>query len=216
MLKLNLFGQNKEPKILCLGAHCDDIEIGCGGTLTRIIQETPGAQVYWAVFSGNEERRLEAKKSAQVFLEKVFAKTIDIQNFKESYFPFVGDQIKDYFEQISNNFSPDLIFTHHSEDAHQDHRLISSLTWNTFRNHLVLEYEIPKYDGDLGVPNVYFTLSKNDVELKVTRLLEHFKSQSSRQWFDPETFKAIMRIRGIEINSSSKYAEAFYSRKILC
>jgi LmbE family N-acetylglucosaminyl deacetylase len=215
MLKLNLFGENKKPKILCLGAHCDDIEIGCGGTLLRLIREVPDAQICWVVFSGNEERRREAQKSAQVLLEKVTTKTVDIQNFRESYFPFVGDQIKDYFEQISN-FSPDLIFTHCEKDAHQDHRLISSLTWNTFRNNLVLEYEIPKYDADLGTPNVYFTLSKADVELKVTHLLGHFKSQSLRQWFDSETFKAIMRIRGLEINSSSKYAEAFYSRKILC
>ena len=215
MHKVRFFEENQELNILCLGAHPDDIEIGCGGTILRLIEEIPGAQFYWAVFSGDEKRRKEACESARVFIKKAKAKKIDVQDFRESYFPFVGAQIKDYFERLGKEFSPDIVFTHCSSDAHQDHRLISSLTWNTFRDHFILEYEVPKYDGDLGTPNLYVYLNESQVERKIGFLCDVFQTQKKKQWFDEETFRSILRIRGVESNSPSKYAEAFYCRKII-
>lgn len=214
MLKLNLFSQ-KNPKILCLGAHSDDIEIGCGGTILRLLREIPDAQFYWLVFSANENRAEEATESAASFLSVTKLKTIDIQNFRESYFPFIGAEIKDYFEKLKKNYDPDIIFTHYGNDAHQDHGLISNLTWNTYRDHFILEYEIPKYDGDLITPNLYSNIETSDVENKVDHICRFFKTQKQRAWFSKETFRSIMRIRGIESNSPSGYAEAFHSRKII-
>jgi LmbE family N-acetylglucosaminyl deacetylase len=215
MRKVRFFEENQELNILCLGAHPDDIEIGCGGTILRLIEEVPRAQFYWTVFSGDERRGKEACESAEVFLKKVKAKKIDIQDFRESYFPFVGAKIKDYFEKLGKRFSPDIVFTHCRNDAHQDHRVISDLTWNTFRDNIILEYEVPKYDGDLRIPNLYIYLNESQVERKINHLCEIFQSQKKKQWFDEETFRSISRIRGIESNSPSKYAEAFYCRKIV-
>jgi len=216
MLKIQFFNGRGNPKILCLGAHPDDIEIGCGGAILKLITETPNIQFYWVVFSGNKERTKEARQSANLFLREAFSKTIKVQQYRESYFPFIGTEIKDFFEEIKKEFSPDLIFTHYTNDAHQDHRLLANLTWNTFRNHFILEYEIPKYDGDLGTPNLYFHLDECVVRKKVGFICDTFKSQKGKGWFSEETFKSILRIRGIESNSPSKYSEAFYCRKIVC
>jgi LmbE family N-acetylglucosaminyl deacetylase len=215
MLKVRFFEENQKLNILCLGAHPDDIEIGCGGTVLRLIEELPEAQFYWIVFSGDEKRGKEACESAKVFLKKVKAREINVQDFRESYFPFIGARIKDYFEKLKNEFSPDIVFTHYANDAHQDHRLISNLTWNTFRDHFILEYEVPKYDGDLGTPNLYVHLSESDVRRKIKYIFDIFRTQKEKQWFSGETFRAILRIRGVESNSPSKYAEAFYCRKIV-
>ena len=215
LLKPRFFVENKEPAILCLGAHSDDIEIGCGGTILRLLEDLPKAQIYWVVFSANEQRHIEALKGAENFLNTTKNKIIDVQNFRESYFPFIGDKIKDYFEKIKNNFSPDIIFTHYAHDAHQDHQFISNLSWNTFRDHLILEYEIPKYDGDLGNPNFYVNLSEKNTREKIDYICNTFQSQKKKQWFDEETFRSLLRIRGVECNSPSKYAEAFYCRKLV-
>ncbi|MGA3059117.1 MAG: PIG-L deacetylase family protein [Candidatus Bathyarchaeia archaeon] len=215
MHKVRFFEDKQKLNILCLGAHPDDIEIGCGGTILRLIEEVPEAQFYWAVFSGDEKRGKEAFNSANEILKKVKGKTIDVQDFRESYFPFVGGQIKDYFEKLAKKFLPDIVFTHCGRDAHQDHRLISSLTWNTFRDHFILEYEVPKYDGDLRTPNLYVYLHESHVERKIRFLCDLFQTQKKKQWFDEETFRSILRIRGVESNSPSKYAEAFYCRKIV-
>jgi LmbE family N-acetylglucosaminyl deacetylase len=215
MLKFRLFSQVQDPKILCLGAHPDDIEIGCGGTILRILKEAPEAQFRWTVFSGNQKRREEANQSADILLKEVKSKKIVFEQFKESYFPFNGAQIKDTFEKIKTEFSPDLIFTHYSKDAHQDHRLISELTWNTFRDNLILEYEIPKYEGDLGNPNLHVCLSESDVETKTSHILSIFQTQKTKSWFDEETFRSILRLRGVECNSPSRFAEAFYCNKIV-
>jgi len=215
MHKFRFFVENQKPNILCLGAHPDDIEIGCGGTILRFAEEAPESQFHWVVFSGDEARSKEASQSAEIFLNKIKAKKIDIQDFRESYFPFIGDQIKDYFNKLAKEFSPDMVFTHYRNDAHQDHRLISSLTWNTFRDNFILEYEVPKYDGDLGTPNLYFHLKDDHVDRKIGFLYAAFQTQRQKQWFDEETFRSILRIRGVESNSPSKYAEAFYCRKII-
>jgi LmbE family N-acetylglucosaminyl deacetylase len=215
MLKLNLDrNSNSEYKILCLGAHCDDIEIGCGGTILKLIESYPNTVFYWVVFSSNERRAKEAIKSANMFLQGAKVDNIVIKEFRNSYFPFVGTEIKEYFEQLKQDFDPDIVFTHYRQDLHQDHRLISDLTWNSFRNHLILEYEIFKYDGDLGNPNFFVHLDEQKCQKKVQYLLDAFVSESNKHWFTEDTFRSIMRLRGVESNSPGKYAEAFYCRKL--
>ena len=200
--------------ILCLGAHSDDIEIGCGGTLLRLIGMYP-CKVTWVVLSATGRRRREAIASAERFLMGVSSASIITRAFKESFFPFRGEQIKEYFEKLKKQVNPDIIFTHYRDDWHQDHRVVSELTWNTFRRHQILEYEIPKYDGDLGRPNVYVPLSKKLAETKVRYLMEGFATQRNRQWFSEDTFCALLRMRGIETHADEKYAEAFYGRKLV-
>jgi LmbE family N-acetylglucosaminyl deacetylase len=214
MLTLNL-DREAPCRILCLGAHCDDIEIGCGGTILRLLQQNKRISVHWLVFSSNERRAQEASASAHLFLDHATEHTIRIRNFRDGYFPFLGAEIKQYFEQLKLEFSPELIFTHFRDDRHQDHRLISELTWNTFRDHLILEYEIPKYDGDLGAPNCFVHLDEATCQRKVDYLLRSFTSQAQKHWFTEDTFLATLRIRGIESASPTKYAEGFYCRKMI-
>lgn len=214
MLKLSLNDSGKlEYKILCLGAHCDDIEIGCGGTLLKLIEEYKNLVFYWVIFSSNDLRAKEALKSANLFLQGAKIENIVIKNFRNSFFPFIGGEIKEYFEQLKQEFEPDLIFTHYREDRHQDHRIISDLTWNSYRNHFILEYEIPKYDGDLGHPNFFCHLGDRICKKKIQYIFEAFETQKSRGWFTEDTFLSILRLRGVESNSPSKYAEAFFCRK---
>jgi LmbE family N-acetylglucosaminyl deacetylase len=201
-------------KVLCLGAHSDDIEIGCGATILRLIQEQPDIQVYWMVFSAQGLRAREAGKSAADFLRDVRSPKIRTASFKESFFPGEWPEIKNAFEKIRREFEPDLVLTQYRDDRHQDHRVLSDLAWNTFRNHLVFEYEIPKYDGDLGTPNLYVPVSRELCERKIAALMRHFQSQAKRHWFTPDTFWALLRIRGIECAASSGFAEAFYGRKL--
>ena len=215
MHKINLFSGSQEPKILCLGAHADDIEIGCGGTILKIAEEFPQAQFHWVVFSAEGQRANEAQRSAESFLSNIASKIIDIQAFRDSYFPFVGAAIKDHFVILKKAFDPDIIFTHSTRDAHQDHRLIGELTWNAFRNNLILEYEIAKYDADLGIPNLYVHLIEKLVQKKISNICRLFKSQSEKEWFGEESFRSLMRIRGLESNSPSNYSEAFYCRKMV-
>lgn len=200
-------------QVLCLGAHSDDIEIGCGGMLLTLLEHYPNVAVRWIVFSSTDERAHEARASANLFLGRAQAKEVVVKNHRDGYFPFLGSQIKEEFEAVKRDFKPDLVLTHYRDDRHQDHRLISDLTWNTFRNHLILEYEIPKYDGDLGRPNFFVPLEKSVCSRKVQNLVESFKSQGGKQWFDEETFWAMLRLRGMEANSPTRYAEAFYCRK---
>ena len=207
------FDKNTPLKILCLGAHCDDIELGAGGTLLKLFQEYEIEQVIWIVFTSNEIRKNEAIKSAEQFLANVSNKKIIVNSFRDGFLPFQGSEIKEYFEGIKNEISPDLIFTHYRDDRHQDHRLISDLTWNTWRRQLILEYEIPKYDGDLGIPNFYVALDESYIIKRNQILLETFASQHSKYWFDDATFSALPRLRGLE--SATLYAEAFYVRKFI-
>jgi LmbE family N-acetylglucosaminyl deacetylase len=201
-------------RVLALGAHSDDIEIGCGGSMLRLLSEIDDVEVFWIVFSGNQQRSLEAQQSAEQFLSGAAQKHIRIENFRDGFFPYDGGEIKEYFESLKPNYEPDLIFTHHREDFHQDHRLISELTWNTFRNHFILEYEIIKYDGDIDRPNFYFKLDHEICRDKIRLLMDCFKTQTSKPWFTEDTLYAIMRLRGLEINSPGKFAEGFFSRKV--
>jgi LmbE family N-acetylglucosaminyl deacetylase len=201
-------------RVLCVGAHSDDIEIGCGGTVLELIRQNPEREFYWAVFSGDRERRTEARASARAFLKGAVVRKIRTAGFRISYFPVRWEKIKDLFEQIRAEFNPDLVLTHYRQDRHQDHRVLSDLAWNTFRDHVVLEYEIPKYDGDLGTPNVYMPLSQEICQKKVQYLCRFFQTQGNKHWFSEDTFLSLMRIRGIECASTTKYAEAFYGRKI--
>ncbi len=203
-------------RILCLGAHGDDIEIGCGGTILKLLGEAAGRiSVEWVVFSAPEGRRPEANRSAMDFLREAKETNIVVENFRMSYFPYEGAAIKERFDVLGARSSPDLIFTHHREDLHQDHRLISELTWNTFRNHMILEYEVPKYDGDLGRPNVFVHLDREHCDKKVRSLLNHFQSQRDKPWFTEDTFRATMRLRGIESRARSGFAEGFHGRKVV-
>lgn len=202
-------------KLLCLGAHSDDIEIGCGGTILRIAAEVPGLVVRWVVFSGDERRRTEALNSAAAVLERVSEKQIEVLGFRDGFFPTQSADIKDFFEAVKRDFEPSLILTHWQNDAHQDHRVLAELTFNTFRNHLVLEYEIPKYDGDLGNPNFFVPLTRTQLQAKIDNLLRSFVSQRSRSWFVDETFTAMARLRGNGCNAPEGLAEAFYVRKLV-
>jgi LmbE family N-acetylglucosaminyl deacetylase len=201
--------------VLCLGAHADDIEIGVGGTLLKLVQQVPGLEICWLVFSAPGPRAEEALRSADEFLTGVVQKEVKIGSFRESYFPSEWVSIKDWFEEIKAKFDPDVVFTHYRDDRHQDHRVLSDLAWNTFRNHLILEYEVLKYDGDLGRPNVFVPLSVELCTRKIELLMKHFKTQSTKHWFTGDTFEAMHRIRGIECASATGRAEAFYCRKLV-
>jgi len=213
MIALPLFKSVR--RILALGAHSDDIEIGAGGTLLTLIRENPELEVYWAVFSASGGREKEAFESACEYLDPLKKRKIKIPfpAYRESYFPSEWARIKDWFGEIRAEYEPDLVLTHYRDDRHQDHRVLSDLTWNAFRNHLILEYEILKYDGDLGSPNVFVPLSEEVAARKIKLLMKHFQSQRTKHWFTPDTFAAVQRIRGVE--SATGYAEAFYSRKLV-
>ena len=214
MLKISL--DNDSPKkILCLGAHCDDIEIGCGGTIIKLVRTLKDAEILWVVFSSDDRRGKEALKSAKDFLRDVKKKRIQINRFRNSFFPYHGAEIKEHFEKLKQEFHPDIIFTHYRKDLHQDHRLISELTWNSFRDHLILEYEIPKYDGDFGSPNFFVCLDDVICRKKIDKVLKYFQSQYDKAWFTRDTFLSILRLRGVESNAPDKYAEGFYCRKII-
>ena len=214
MLALELPSPSAPLKILCLGSHSDDIEIGCGGTILRLLSQNRNIEVVWVVFSSTKDREQEARTSAAMFLEHAAKKEVIVSDFRDGFFPFDGTRVKDFLEGFKP-VSPDVIFTHHRKDGHQDHRLIAELTWNTFRDHLIMEYEIPKYDGDLGQPNLFVPLEKETYQQKVKCLIDGFPSQRSKRWFEQETFLALMRLRGMECVAPSGYAEAFYCRKLV-
>jgi LmbE family N-acetylglucosaminyl deacetylase len=205
----------RPPKLLCLGAHADDIEIGCGGTILRLIAEAPALSIRWIVFSGDGTRAAEAQSSAAHFLQGVNESRIELLKFRDGYFPSQSADIKDFFEALKREFEPSVILTHWQGDAHQDHRLVAELTHNTFRNHLLLSYEIPKYDADLGNPNFFVPLTRAQLDRKTAALRAYFPSQHGRGWFTDETFLAMARLRGIGCNAPEGLAEAFYSTKIV-
>jgi LmbE family N-acetylglucosaminyl deacetylase len=202
-------------QVLCLGCHSDDIEIGCGGTILRLAQQYPGTMFHWVVFSAIGVREDEARRGALKFTE--YGKLVGplLKKFRDGYMPFSGSDLKNVFEELKSQVRPDLVLTHYRDDAHQDHRLVSRLTWNTFRDHVILEYEIPKYDGDLSQPNFYVPLPDSIYDKKVRYLMDVFESQRSKRWFQESTFLGLMRLRGVECNAQSGYAEAFHCRKVV-
>jgi LmbE family N-acetylglucosaminyl deacetylase len=215
MLKLDFDVRARgEPRFLFLGAHCDDIDIGCGGTVLELLARYPKAAVDWIVLSSGKTRAAEARRAAKLFLARARKPRVTIKDFRDSFFPTEAAGIKEYFEEIKGSVSPDVVFTHHRDDLHQDHRIVGELTWNTFRDHLILEYEIPKYDGGLGSPNVFVPLTRPTADRKIEILTRTFESQRGATWFGADTFNALLRLRGIECNAPQGIAEAFYARKI--
>jgi LmbE family N-acetylglucosaminyl deacetylase len=214
MLGLMFGRQEGAPlRVLAIGAHPDDIEIGCAGTILRLIQRRRVTEVLWVVLSGEGERAGEARASAEALLGDVEQSEIVLRDFADGFFPYDGRQVKCFFEQLKRDFSPDVIFTHQRRDLHQDHRTTCELTWNTFRNNLILEYEVPKYDGDVGQPNFFVPLDDQLCSRKITHLMTHFSSQVPKRWFKEDLFSGLLRLRGMECNSPTSYAEAFYCRK---
>ena len=202
-------------RVLCVGAHSDDIEIGCGGTVLRMIERSKTIEFYWLVLSSNPKRGKEAERSANAFLRRAHKKTVVVKSFRDGFLPYLGPPVKECFEELKKVFTPDVIFTHCRHDLHQDHRLVCELTWNTFRNHLILEYEIPKYDADLRSPNFFVPLSEAHARKKVKSVIRYFTTQQNKQWFSEDLFYGLMRLRAIEAASPARYAEAFFCRKML-
>ena len=203
-------------QILCLGAHADDIEIGCGGTILTLLAARRRVDCHWVVFSGGGgPREAEARKSASRFLAGARRREVVVHAFRDGFFPYGGGDIKEAFERLARVVSPDIIFTHTRDDRHQDHRLVSDLTWNTFRRHLILEYEVPKYDGDLGSPNLFVPLAAPVARTKIRHLISAFASQRQKRWFNAETFRGLLRLRGVESGAPQGLAEGLYARKAL-
>ncbi|MEM7450514.1 MAG: PIG-L deacetylase family protein [Pseudomonadota bacterium] len=214
MLTLPLSRPDGQPlSVLCLGAHCDDIEIGCGATLLTLAEQS-AINVHWQVFTSTPERRLEAEAGAKAFGSAARELSVEILDFRDGFLPYEGTAVKEAFEALKQRVQPDLIFTHYGRDAHQDHRLVSELTWNTFRNHLVLEYEIPKWDGDLGQPSVFCAVDAETAARKIALLQQTYNSQNQKRWFTDDLFHSLMRIRGMEANAPDNLAEAFFARKL--
>ena len=210
------FSGAAEPlrRVLAIGCHADDIEIGCGGTLLSLTRALPELDVTWLVLSASGEREREVRESAAAFLAEAGSSTLEVHSFRDGFLPYVGAEVKEVFKELGERLDPQLVFTHTRDDLHQDHRLASELTWNTFRNQLVLEFEVPKFDGDLGRPNAFFPLDAAVAAEKIVLLQRHFKSQASKHWFDEETFRGLMRLRGMEANAPERFAEAFMCRKL--
>jgi len=200
-------------RVLCLGAHCDDIEMGCGAALLRLLSENPGMRVHWAIFVSNAKRAGEVRESAAQFLRDAGEHEIEVFDFRDGFLPFAGAEAKERMQAVKAKVDPDLVFTHYRNDLHQDHRLIAELTWNAFRDHMILEYEVPKWDGDLGAPNFYAPAPAELCERKVNIITQCYASQREKDWFSPDTLLALMRLRGVECRAPSGYAEAFYARK---
>jgi LmbE family N-acetylglucosaminyl deacetylase len=215
MIPLQLPSSRERRTVLCLGAHSDDIEIGAGGTLLQWLSAGAKLNVVWCVLSARGEREEEARRSAAAFLQGAASTHIELMPFEDGFFPAETEKIKSWFEALKHRVQPDLILTHRSDDAHQDHREMSRHTWSTFRDHLVLEYEIPKWDGDLGQPNVYVPLAADSLERKIDLLVKHFATQRSKDWFDRDTFRGLARLRGMECRAPERFAEAFFAKKIV-
>jgi LmbE family N-acetylglucosaminyl deacetylase len=214
--RVSLFDAGSDARrILAVGAHPDDIEIGCGGTILRLLEERRGLEVLWVVLAATPERAEEARASAGAFLNGASTSKVIVRNHRDGFLPYSGAAVKDEFEALKRDFSPDVVFTHYRDDRHQDHRLVSELTWNTWRDHVILEYEIPKYDGDFGSPNLFAGLPPSQLERKVSLILEHFGSQAGKAWFTADLFRAVARIRGMECAAPGGFAEAFYCRKLV-
>jgi LmbE family N-acetylglucosaminyl deacetylase len=215
MLPLELGRSGGAPvRLLAIGAHPDDIEIGCCGTILKLLEEDALSAIGWVVLSGKGERADEARASAEAILSGVEEKQLMLRDYRDGFFPYDGGDIKEFFESLKE-FSPDIVLTHQRADLHQDHRVACELTWNTFRDHLILEYEVPKYDGDIGSPNLFVPLGEDLRRRKIDHLMTHFASQRPKRWFKDDLFSGLLRLRGMECNSPTSFAEAFYCRKAM-
>ena len=212
MRGLNLFQPGERLTLLCLGAHSDDIEIGAGGTVLNWMCQAR-FDVHWVIATGDDERVCEARASADAFLRGAASSQLHFGRFRDGYLPYQAEAAKDWMRSLASSISPDIILTHRRDDAHQDHRFVNELTWSTFRDHMILEYEIPKWDGDFAQSNFYVPLSPETLCRKTSLLQEHFASQRNRPWFDDETFRGLARIRGNEASTPMRYAESFLIRK---
>jgi LmbE family N-acetylglucosaminyl deacetylase len=215
MLRLALSAGGQPLRVLCVGAHCDDIEIGCGGTLLQLQQTSAPLTIDWAILSGTQERRSEAISSMEQFVAPRHRGSLTFGDLPDANFPADYSGAKAFFSSLRSNANPDLVFCHARDDAHQDHRIVNEMTWGAFRDHCILEYEIMKWDGDLGRPNAYVPLDPEQAEAKVALLMSAYGSQRSRDWFTPDAFRAVMRIRGLECRAPSGLAEGFVARKLL-
>jgi LmbE family N-acetylglucosaminyl deacetylase len=215
MLPLFLGTAESPRKVLAIGAHSDDIEIGCGGTLLKLIEQGAVAEIRWVVLSGEGGRAEEARVSAEAMLEGVPQSQVVVCDFPDTFFPYEGQRIKAFFQELKADFTPDVVFTHQRNDLHQDHRVCCELTWNTFRDHLILEYEVPKYDGDMSAPNAFVPIEERLQRRKIDHLMQYFGTQRSKRWFQEDLFSGLLRLRGMECNSPSSYAEAFFCRKAI-
>jgi LmbE family N-acetylglucosaminyl deacetylase len=214
MLSLGFPGGRPLRRVLAIGAHSDDLEIGCGGTVLTLTRANPGLAVDWVVLAASGDRAGEARRSAELLLAGAAESSVEVLDFRDGYLPHTAAEVKDTFEALKGRVEPDLVLTHTRDDLHQDHRFVCELTWNTFRDHVVLEYEIPKWDGDTGRPNVYVALEESVVQEKLDLLGGHFDTQRGKDWYDVEVFRGLMRIRGMECRAPSGYAEAFVARKL--
>jgi LmbE family N-acetylglucosaminyl deacetylase len=212
---LDLSASRPLHRVLAIGCHADDIEIGCGGTLLTLTRAVPDLEIDWVVLAAQGERAQEARASAEAFLASAGAARVAVHGLRDGFLPYSGHEVKELFEGIKDRTDPQLVFTHTRQDLHQDHRLACELTWNTFRHHLILEYEVPKVDGDLGTPNVFFPLSAEVAAEKAALLERHFPSQAGRHWFDRDLFLGLMRLRGMEAVAPERFAEAFTCRKLV-
>jgi len=209
VLTLDLGRGREQLRVLAIGAHSDDIEIGCGGTLLRLASEVQQLDLTWVVLSADGSRADEARAGAEAF----GATTVEVEAYEDAFFKY-GREVKEHFEGLKARVAPDVVLTHHGSDLHQDHRLVAELTWNTFRDHLILEYEIPKYDGDLGAPNVFVQLDEEVARRKLEALQRCFPSQAGKPWFTDDVFRGLLALRGMESRAPSGFAEAFYGRKL--
>ena len=215
MHRVELLPAQAEPaRILALGAHCDDVEIGCGGTMLRLALERPELEVWWVVFASTPERCAEARASAADFLAGFKRSHVRVYEYRDGFLPYDGARVKETFESLKGEYAPDIVFTHYRDDRHQDHRLVSELTWNTWRNQLILEYEVPKYDGDFGSPAAFVPLTSDLMDRKIDLILRHFSSQTARHWLTRDLLRSVGRIRGMECVAPEHLAEAFYVRKL--
>jgi LmbE family N-acetylglucosaminyl deacetylase len=214
MIDLSLRPGSAPLRVLCLGAHSDDIEIGCGGTVMQWLRDGAALDVTWVVCSAPDTRRTEATRSAQALLRGAARRRIVIGDLEDSHFPSQMRELKAFCRQIRDEDKADVVFTHHVDDLHQDHRALAEVTWQTWRDHLVLEYEIPKFEGDLGRPNAFVPLEGSVARRKVDHLMRHFGTQRSKDWFRASTFEALMALRGIECRAADGMAEAFHARKV--
>lgn len=215
MRTLSLARPGERLRVLCLGAHADDIEIGAGATILGWIAAGVRIEVHWVVLSAAGERGEEARRSAGAFLAGSARAVVELAEFRDGFFPYAGGAIKDWLEALKGRIeAPDLILTHHGDDAHQDHREVAHLATSTFRDHMLLGFEIPKWDGDLGRPNSYVAASRAVMARKTELLVAHFATQRSKDWFDADTFLGLARLRGMECRAPEGLAEAFHVRKL--